>query len=106
VLPIGGLKEKALAAQAAGIARVIAPKLNEQDTEDIPEHLRKDIEFIFVERIEKALEQALEPADGSRNGARPRAEARRRAAVPRGDGVRAARPSGSRKPARPKARSK
>jgi ATP-dependent Lon protease len=106
VLPIGGLKEKALAAQAAGIARVIAPKLNEQDTEDIPEHLRKDIEFIFVERIEKALEHALEPADGSRNGARPRAEARRRAAVPRGDGVRTARSSGSRKPARPKARSK
>jgi ATP-dependent Lon protease len=106
VLPIGGLKEKALAAQAAGIARVIAPKLNEQDTEDIPAHLRKNIEFLFVERIEKVLEHALEPLVDSSNGARPRAEARRRAAVPRGDGVRAARSTGSRKPARPKARSK
>jgi ATP-dependent Lon protease len=55
VLPIGGLKEKALAAQAAGIQRVIAPKLNEQDIEEIPEHLRKDLEFIFVERIEQVL---------------------------------------------------
>ena len=75
VLPIGGLKEKALAAQAAGIERVIAPKLNEQDIEDIPEHLRKDLEFIFVERIEQVLEQALEPETGRPNGA-----ARRRAA--------------------------
>ena len=57
VLPIGGLKEKALAAQAAGIERVIAPKLNEQDIEDIPEHLRKDLEFIFVDRIEEVLER-------------------------------------------------
>ena len=40
VLPIGGLKEKALAAQRAGITRVIAPRRNEPDLEDIPEHLR------------------------------------------------------------------
>ena len=69
VLPIGGLKEKALAAQA-GIERVIAPKLNEQDIEDIPEHLRKDLDFIFVDRIEKVLEEALEQHIGRRNGRR------------------------------------
>ena len=57
VLPIGGLKEKALAAQLAGITRVIAPKLNEQDIDDIPQHLRKDLEFIFVDRIERALDE-------------------------------------------------
>jgi ATP-dependent Lon protease len=75
VLPIGGLKEKALAAQAAGIERVIAPKLNQQDIEDIPAHLRKDIEFIFVDRIEQVLREALVPEAGQ-NGAGPRDRAR------------------------------
>jgi ATP-dependent Lon protease len=75
VLPIGGLKEKALAAQAAGLTRVIAPKLNQQDIDDIPAHLRKDIEFIFVERIQQVLREALVPAAGQ-NGAGPRDRAR------------------------------
>jgi ATP-dependent Lon protease len=61
VLPIGGLKEKALGAQQAGIKRVVAPALNEPDIDDIPEHLRKKIEFIFVDRLEKALDETLEP---------------------------------------------
>jgi ATP-dependent Lon protease len=89
VLPIGGLKEKALAAQDAGIERVIAPKLNEQDVEDIPEHLRKDIDFIFVERIEQVLAEALEPQTGGANGAGPRRAAPRKAAA--GDGARRSR---------------
>jgi ATP-dependent Lon protease len=62
VLPIGGLKEKALAAQRAGIKRVIAPALNAQDVDEIPEHLRKDLEFVFVNEIGEVLEAALEPA--------------------------------------------
>jgi ATP-dependent Lon protease len=61
VLPIGGLKEKALAAQRAEIKRVIAPKRNESDLEDFPAHLKRDIEFIFVESVDEVLEQALEP---------------------------------------------
>ena len=81
VLPIGGLKEKALAAQDAGIKRVIAPKLNEQDVDDIPEHLRKDIEFIFVERIEEVLEQALEPERRAERRAAASRGARRRPAA-------------------------
>ena len=48
VLPIGGLKEKALAAQRSGIKRVIAPARNEADLEDIPEPLRKGLEFEWV----------------------------------------------------------
>jgi ATP-dependent Lon protease len=60
VLPIGGLKEKALAAQMAGIARVVAPKLNEPDIDDIPVHLRKEIEFLFVDELDKALRETLE----------------------------------------------
>jgi ATP-dependent Lon protease len=59
VLPIGGLKEKALAAQRNKIHLVIAPALNEQDIDEIPEHLRKDIEFVFVETIDAVLEAAL-----------------------------------------------
>jgi ATP-dependent Lon protease len=59
VLPIGGLKEKALAAQRAGIKRVIVPERNEGDVDEIPEHERKGLEFVFVDSIEKALEGAL-----------------------------------------------
>jgi ATP-dependent Lon protease len=59
VLPIGGLKEKALAAQRSGIGHVIAPARNEADIEEIPEHLRRGIEFHFVSRIEDVLEIAL-----------------------------------------------
>ena len=60
VLPIGGLKEKALAAQRYGIKRVIAPELNAQDVDEIPEHLRKNLEFAFVAEIGEVLDAALE----------------------------------------------
>ena len=70
VLPIGGLKEKALAAQRNGIRRVIAPALNEQDVDEIPEHLRKDLEFSFVSEIGEVLDIALQ-----RRAARRRAPA-------------------------------
>ena len=72
VLPIGGLKEKALAAQRAGIKCVIAPKQNEPDLDDLPAHLKKGIEFKFVSRIDQALPVALEPEKKPR----PRARAR------------------------------
>ena len=66
VLPIGGLKEKALAAQRNGIRCVIAPRLNEQDADDIPEHLRSEIDFRFVDHIGEvfaiALEEPVAPA--------------------------------------------
>jgi len=60
VLPIGGLKEKALAAQRAGIACVIAPELNQADADDIPEHLRARLDLRFVSEIGEVLEIALE----------------------------------------------
>jgi ATP-dependent Lon protease len=60
VLPIGGLKEKVLAAQRNGVKRIIAPALNAQDVDDIPEHLRKQLDFHFVDRIEDVLALALE----------------------------------------------
>jgi ATP-dependent Lon protease len=60
VLPIGGLKEKALAAQRLGISRVIAPKENEADYDEFPPSLKDHMEFIWVESIDEVLREALE----------------------------------------------
>ena len=72
VLPIGGLKEKALAAQRSGIKRIIAPRRNEADLEDIPEALRKGMEFEFVGEVDEVFALAL---DGRRR--KPVAAAKR-----------------------------
>ncbi len=61
VLPIGGLKEKALAAQRYGVKRVIAPALNEQDVDEFPAHLRDELTFEFVPEMSDVLRLALEP---------------------------------------------
>ena len=60
VLPIGGLKEKALAAQRAGINRLIIPRRNERDIDDIPEPLRKKMKFTLVESVDEVLDAALQ----------------------------------------------
>jgi ATP-dependent Lon protease len=59
VLPVGGLKEKALAAQRLGVKRVIVPDRNEGEILEIPEHERADLEFVYIDRIEKGLEAAI-----------------------------------------------
>jgi ATP-dependent Lon protease len=59
VLPIGGLKEKTLAARRAGIRTIIIPKQNEKDLEDIPKNVRKDMKFIFVETMDEVISSAL-----------------------------------------------
>ena len=69
VLPIGGLKEKALAAQRAGIRTVIAPADNEADAEDVPEHLRRRLEFRFVRDAREVLDVALEAPKRTRRAA-------------------------------------
>jgi ATP-dependent Lon protease len=77
VLPIGGLKEKALAAQRYGIRTVIAPALNAVDIDDIPEHLRSDLDFVFVEDIREVLDVALEvPSTNGRRRSRAAAKGR------------------------------
>jgi ATP-dependent Lon protease len=63
VLPIGGLKEKALAAQRHAIRTVIAPALNEADAEDVPEHLRRRLAFVWVEEVGEVLAAALQPSE-------------------------------------------
>ena len=59
VMPIGGLKEKTLAARRAGIKTVIIPKENEKDLEDLPKYLRKDMHFIFATTVDDVLAAAL-----------------------------------------------
>ncbi len=59
VLPIGGLKEKTLSAHRAGLTKIILPKDNEKDIDDIPESVRKQLEFVLVTSIDQVLEHAL-----------------------------------------------
>jgi ATP-dependent Lon protease len=67
VLPIGGVKEKVTAAARAGIRRVMLPARNRKDYDDIPEEARRQIEFVWLERVDDAVAAALEPprADAS-----------------------------------------
>ena len=60
VLPVGGIKEKILAARRAGIKRVILPKANQKDLKEVPEQVRNEMSFIFVETIEEVLPAAFE----------------------------------------------
>jgi ATP-dependent Lon protease len=59
VMPIGGVKEKVLAAKRAGITTVILPEKNKNDLEDVPEELRKEMKFIFVDTIDQVIDSAL-----------------------------------------------
>ena len=71
VLPIGGLKEKSLAAMRAGISTVIIPKLNEKDLVDVPEEAKQKLKFIPVENVDEVLEAALD-----KNSAAPASESK------------------------------
>jgi ATP-dependent Lon protease len=59
VLAIGGLKEKVLAAHRAGVRKIVAPERNRDDLEDIPDNVRTDLEFVFINEAREALEAAL-----------------------------------------------
>ncbi|MBW7961279.1 endopeptidase La [Bradyrhizobium sp. BR 10261] len=63
VLPVGGIKEKVVAAAAAGLKRVMLPARNKRDYDDIPKSARDNLEFIWLERIDEAIAAALEPAE-------------------------------------------
>jgi ATP-dependent Lon protease len=70
VLPVGGIKEKVLAAHRAGVKSVILPLRNEVDLDELPEEVRKELEFVLVERVDQVLAAALSDGAGaSKNGA-------------------------------------
>ncbi|MFC7395768.1 endopeptidase La [Chelatococcus sp. GCM10030263] len=61
VLPVGGIKEKVVAAARAGLTRVLLPARNRRDFEEIPEDARERLEFVWLERVDQAVAEALEP---------------------------------------------
>jgi ATP-dependent Lon protease len=61
VLPVGGIKEKVLAAMHAGIKTVMLPVRNKRDWDDIPEEARQNLQFVWLEQVEDALAIALTP---------------------------------------------
>src|SRR5208337_661411 len=68
VLPVGGIKEKVLAAHRAGIKKLLIPKENKKDLEEIPANVRRKIDFVLVENMDEVLREALLPAEAGSNG--------------------------------------
>jgi ATP-dependent Lon protease len=69
VLPVGGIKEKLAAAARAGLKRVLLPARNRKDLEDVAEETRKQLELVWLERVDDAMEAALEPGASERQRA-------------------------------------
>ena len=69
VLPIGGVKQKVLAAHRMGLKEVILPKRNEKDLDDVPESVRKAMTFHLASKVDDVLKVALEPAQQSKTEA-------------------------------------
>ena len=65
VLPVGGIKEKMLAALAAGIKKILLPSRNRKDLDEVPLHAREQLEFVYLDDIEQAVKAAIEVADPS-----------------------------------------
>ena len=59
VLPIGGVKEKVLAARRAGIKRIVLPKANAKDLRDLPDHVRNEMQFFYAERIDEVFKETF-----------------------------------------------
>jgi ATP-dependent Lon protease len=60
VFPVGGIKEKVLAAYRAGVRRILLPARNEADIEEIPEDVRNELEIVFISRINEVIDMGLE----------------------------------------------
>jgi ATP-dependent Lon protease len=69
ILPVGGVKEKVLAAHRAGIRRIVLPKENEKDLVDVPREVKQDIQFVLVHDVDAVFDEAF---DRARRPHRPR----------------------------------
>ncbi len=78
VLPVGGIKEKVLAAHRAGLKTVILPSRNERDLEDLPPEVRRSLKFVLVDKVEQVFEAALTNAAGPGNGQHAKTSAKSR----------------------------
>ncbi|HSO26782.1 MAG TPA: S16 family serine protease, partial [Anaerolineales bacterium] len=74
ILPVGGIKEKVLAAHRFGLKTVILPARNEADLEDLPEEVRQGIQFVFAETVAEVLDAALEPVSEAKTEAQNAAQ--------------------------------
>jgi ATP-dependent Lon protease len=72
VLPVGGIKEKVLAAKRAGITTVILPQRNEKDLEEIPEPIKKEMRFHFVQKMDEIIPLALSVASRNKKSKKKR----------------------------------
>jgi len=61
VMPVGGIKEKVLAAHRAGVKKVILPRENEKDLEEVPQQIKDELKFIFVDHVDEVLKETLQP---------------------------------------------
>jgi ATP-dependent Lon protease len=77
VLPVGGIKEKVLAAKRAGISKVIMPEKNRKDIEEVPEHVRTTMKFFFVKEMDEVIKLALSKEEVNQNH-RPLKKSKRR----------------------------
>ncbi|HJO03780.1 MAG TPA: endopeptidase La [Acidobacteriota bacterium] len=82
-LPVGGIKNKVLAAHRAGLKRVLMPRKNEKDLEEIPEQARRELEFVFIDRVEEAMEHALTSAPPAPRKTTGKSTPRRKKKAPR-----------------------
>lgn len=75
VMPVGGIKEKVLAAHRAGLKTVLLPKRNELDLEELPDEIREVTEFVLLDCVDDAIDVALEPAPKPKRKKRAKKEA-------------------------------
>ena len=80
VLPVGGIKEKVLAAKRAGISKVILPEKNRKDIDEVPEHVRNTMKFFFVKEMDEVIKLALAKTESNENH-RPLKKVKQRAAL-------------------------
>src|SRR5690606_5835715 len=101
-LPVGGIKEKVLAAHRAGLKTVVMPRKNDKDLIDVPRSAKRDLKFVFVDHMDEVLTAALFPPEKKSGGARSTRRGTKPAARSAANGART-RPARTTRKSKPKA---